>query len=356
MAVAGQWFHASRYARACPIRTDLPFIEAAIEFLLGDDAAHLHGAVLLAASDDALETIAFNREALSARYLLDLSNPTAQQAMLDKLTTYKIAQAAGVATPRYWEISSRAEIDACRAELVYPLIVKPVLSHVYQHRFKTKFLVAHDFEELCAAYQIAAEAQIEVMLVEQIPGPDSRLCSYYTYLEEDGRALFDFTKRIIRRYPTNMGLATYHITDRVEGVREPALQLFRAAELRGLANAEFKLDTRDGQLKLIECNARFTAANGLIARAGLDLSSLVYNRLVGLPLPPLEHYRAGLTLWDPFRDFRAYRELSQRGELSFTGWLRSIMRPQMLPGLALTDPQPGLVRMLKRFRKRGMWR
>ena len=64
-----------------------------------------------------------------------------------------------------------------------------------------------------------------------------------------------------------------------------ALRLFRHVGLRGLANVEFKLDPRDGQYKLIECNARFTAANGLVAKSGIDLGRFVYCRAVGLPLP-----------------------------------------------------------------------
>ena len=91
-----------------------------------------------------------------------------------------------------------------------------------------------------------------MLLVEKVPGPDDLLCSYYTYLDADGEALFDFTKRIIRRFPVGMGNGCYHITDRNPEVREVALKLFRHVGLRGLANAEFKRDQRDGRLKLIE--------------------------------------------------------------------------------------------------------
>lgn len=341
----------SRYARRLPISTELPFQQAAIEFLTGSESDVYAGAVLLAASDDALQAIAQHRGELEHKFRLDLSNPVAQQQMLDKLATYHIADAAGVPTPRYWQATSLTDLDACRDELVFPLIVKPVLSHLFQRKFKTKFIVVETFDELLQAYEVVREAQIEVLLVEMIPGPDSALCSYYTYLDEAGNSLFDFTKRIIRRFPTNMGLATYHVTDHVDGVKEPALRLFRQAGLRGLANAEFKLDVRDNTLKLIECNARFTAANALIAKAGLDLSSLVYNRLVGIPLPRLDNYRDNVTLWDPFRDYKAYRELRCRGELTMLGWLRSVMRPHLFPGFNWSDPQPGIVRLKRRLFK-----
>src|SRR5262249_50667742 len=156
-----------------------------------------------------------------------------------------------------------------------------------------KFFIAQNFAEVQQACALAQEAGVEVMLLEMIPGPDDRLCSYYTYLDAAGTPQFHFTKRIIRRFPVNMGDACYHVTDRNPEVAEVALRLFRQAGLRGLANAEFKRDVRDGQLKLIECNARFTAANGLVAASGLDLAAFVYNRLTGRPLPPLAEYKTG---------------------------------------------------------------
>lgn len=341
-------FH-SRYARKLPIRTDIPFQEAAVEFLTGPAAADYSGSVLLAASDNALQVIAQHREKLQQNFRLDLSRPHAQQRMLDKLTTYQTATQAGVPTPRYWQIDQADELHAHRDDFVYPLIVKPVLSHLFQEKFNSKFIVVNNFEELVESYNSVRDSDLEVMLVEKIPGPDSALCSYYTYLDEDGNALFNFTKRIIRRFPTNMGLATYHVTDRVENVEELALRLFRHAGLQGLANAEFKHDPRDNTLKLIECNARFTAANELIARSGLDLAGFVYNRIVGLPLPPTDNWRSNVTLWDPLRDFQAFRQLRTRGELSFPGWVRSIFRPHIFPCFDWRDPRPMIARMRRRI-------
>ena len=342
----------SRFARPISLNADRPFEAAALDFLLSSASDPLAGSVLLAACDDALELMAENREELSQRFLLDISNPEAQLQMLDKLTTYQLAEKADVPTPKFWRISARTDLPEIEEPLVYPLIVKPVLSHVFQQTFKSKFLIANDSLELDSSLRQVEEAGIDVFLVEKIPGPDSALCSYYTYLDEDGRPLFDFTKRVIRRYPANMGLATYHVTDYVPGVKEPSLRLFQSTGLRGLANAEFKYDARDGRLKLIECNARFTAANGLVARAGIDLGSLVYNRIVGLPLPPGDHFKKGLTLWDPLRDYKAFRELRRGGELTFWQWIRSIARPHQFPSFAWTDPLPALARLMRRFHAR----
>lgn len=341
----------SRFAKVVRLPDAGSFEDSATDWLCGTGSDDLQQSVLLAASDEALSIFAQHHDVLSRRFLMDLCSPVAQQKMLDKRETYILAREAGVQTPKFWQANTASDLEKLRDELVYPIIVKPVLSHIFQQKFRTKFIVAENFKQLCEAFSVAADADIEVLLVEKIPGPDTQLCSYYTWLDEEGNPAFDFTKRIIRRYPTNMGLATYHITDHVEGVKEPAVTLFRHVGLQGLANAEFKYDARDGVLKLIECNARFTAANGLVARAGIDLGAFVYNRLAGLPLPPMNDFRDGLTLWDPMRDFKAFTELRRSGSLTLLGWLRSVARRHCFPGFDLMDPRPGLSRLIRRIRK-----
>jgi D-aspartate ligase len=337
----------SRYVRAIRLPADAPYPQSAMDFLTGNDSNHLKGSVLLAGGDEELEIMAKNRKTLADKFRLDLSNPVAQLMMLDKLATYNAAKEAGVATPQFWQIRSEEDIHRLRDGFIYPLIVKPKVSHVFQRKFKVKFFVAEGFDQVLEAFRVAESADVETLLVEKIPGPDTRYCSYYTYLDEEGNALFDFTKRIIRRYPINMGMASYHITDRVEHVREPSLKLFRHVGLQGLANTEFKYDERDGQLKLIECNARFTAGNSLVARAGFDLGNFVYNRIVGIPQPPLTDFRTGLRMWDPLRDWRAFLELRKRGELAFMQWIASIMHWSSISYFSWRDPLPSIFRLWK---------
>ena len=343
----------ARYCRGTSLINlpkNVPLMEAAFHFLMSPESDYLKGSVLLAASDDALECVAKNREALTSRYLLDSCNATAQLAMLDKLQTYRISQDAGVPTPKFWNVEKDTDLYSFKGGLVYPLLVKPLLSHEFQKKFSQniKFVTANNFQEATEAVELLHSLEIDVLLLEKIPGADTQLCSYYTYMNEDGIPEFDFTKRIIRRYPKNMGLATCHKTDHVPHVKDLAVRLFQAAGLVGLANAEFKWDSRDETLKLIECNARFTAANGLVFRAGLDLASFVYNRLTGLAAPPMDHFQDNLTMWDPARDFRAYRELRKSGEISFNEWLRSILRGHTFPCFQWADPIPALARLLQR--------
>lgn len=337
----------SRYARRLPADGTGPQPDLWLRYLLGPESDDLRGAVLLACNDDAIELLLDHRDALAEKYRLDLCDPGAQRAMLDKLATYRAAAAAGVPTPRFWPAESEQDVEARRDEYTYPLMIKPLYAHEFKKVLKGKYLMANDLDELMAAYRLVSEHDVEVVLLEVIPGPDDLLCSYYTYLDESGEPQFHFTKRIIRRYPEREGFGCYHITDWNPEVRDLGLKLFRHAGLRGVANVEFKRDPRDGRLKLIECNARFTAANGLLAASGIDLGVYVYRRLAGLPpgAPADGAYTRGLRLWYPLDDLLAFLDLRREGRLDLISWVRDVAHPQVLPYFSWSDPVPSAVRL-----------
>jgi len=349
----GAFVNFSRHARPLDVPA-APGDEARAwaEFLLGPKAEPLAGAVLLTCSDPGLELIANHRDALAERFLLDESNPRAQLRMLGKLETYEEAVAAGVPTPAFRIIRSVEEIDAACADLLFPVIVKPRLSHVFEAQTGRKLFVAENADAMAGAVAAIESTGTESLVMEMIPGGDDLLCSYYTYLDEQNRPLFHFTKRIIRRYPLLQGTACYHVTDWIPEAAELGEKLFRHVGLRGLANVEFKRDLRDGKLKLIECNARFTASNCLVARSGIDLAEFVYNRLTGRPAPPTATFKQGVRLWDPIRDFQAYRALSRQGRLTFPGWLKGVLHRQTFPYFSWSDPLPALARLSKPLRAR----
>ena len=322
------------------------------DYLLGSESEHLRGAVLLACNDDAIEMVLDHRDALAERYVLDVCHPEAQRWMLDKLSTYAKAAEAGVPTPRFWRAASVDEVLARRDEYVYPLLVKPLFSHRFKQVMSGKYRVAHGLDELLSEYDAVSRHGIAVVLVEVIPGPATLPCSYYIYLDDDGMPQFHFTKRILRRYPEHEGPACYHITDWNPEVRDLGMKLFRHVGLRGVANVEFKRDPRDGVLKVIECNARFTLGNPLLLASGYDLGRFVYNRLAGVPQPSLpdHEYMRGLRLWFPIQDFLAFLELRREGRLTLGGWLSSVAHRQVLSTWSASDPLPGLVGAAARSR------
>ena len=345
----------SRHARFIRLPQDVRPQDAWARYLLGQESEPLRGAVLLACSDAGIEIILEHRERLADKFVLDIADPSAQRCFLNKLSTYRVSREAGLDTPLFWTADSVEHLEAQKDEFVYPLLVKPLYSHKFVAVFGAKFFRVMDFAELMSAYSRATSHGLDVLLLEEIPGPDDRLCSLFSYVDETGAPLFAYTKRVVRRFPVNRGMGCYHVTDWIPEVRDLGLRLFEHAGLLGLGNVEFKLDQRDGKLKVIECNARFTAANMLLVASGYDLAPFVYGRLVGLPNESLDgkQYTQGLHLWWPGRDFRAFLELRKRRELTLFAWARSLAHRQVLPYFRWDDPMPSAVASSRFFGRVG---
>lgn len=317
------------YSRYCRAHFGVPANQEPADYwrnlLLSDDRG-LDGHILFACSDESIEFIANHFAELQARFILDDGRPELQMAMLDKKRTLEIARANGVPTPNFWLIDKDTDLQALQASITFPVIVKPLHSHKFTRVFHKKlFIIENSFDELIEKVEMARAHGLEIMIMEMIPGPDDLLSSYYTYIDRAGRPLFHYTKRILRRYPTNRGNACYHITEWLPETAKLGQTFFEAIGFHGLGNIEFKCDSRDGQLKMIEVNARFTAAQELLVRSGAPIHLILYCHLTNQPAPHFDRYTQFLTYWYPLQDLLAFLELHGRGELSFFGWVKSLL-------------------------------
>lgn len=341
----------SRFSRFIPLRESGDLQRTWLDWLRGEGRDRLRGAVLLPCSDDGLELLARHRRCLGADYVLPEANDEVTLAMLDKARTYALANERGFAAPRIWHCRSEEALERALPEIPYPSALKPCHSHVFQRHFPgRKLFVLHHEGELREVFQKTRDLGLEMLITELIPGPDEQHCSYYTYLDEEGRPLLHFTKRKLRQHPTYFGIGTYHVTDWNPEVADLGLSYFQAMGLRGIGNVEFKRDSRDGGLKLIECNPRFTASNEILALSGIDFSLFVYNRLTGRPLPPAGSYKSGVHLVRPLEDFLAFQGYRRRGEMSLGRWLLSLCHRQHLAYFHWSDPWPSIAHGLYQIR------
>jgi len=320
---------------------------------LQDNATRLPGAVLLPCNDDALELISASRGTLEELgYRAFEADDEVLAAMLDKRRTAELAARAGVPAPLTMMIEDAASLQRAAAQIGFPCGLKPLHSHMLaRHGGWGKVVIARDETHLHELFAQLEALGVGVIATEIIPGEDDRYLSYYSYIDENGEPLLHFTKQKLRGHPPRVGLCSYHLATRDPDVMEMGLRFFQGVGVRGLANVEFKLDPRDGVLKLIECNHRFTAANELLRLSGLDLALLTYERALGRPGPDVSNYRAGMRLLNPVDDVNAYRALRAEGKLSTAGWLCSLAHPVRLPLLRWNDPAPELFSLVRRARR-----
>ncbi|GAB1257181.1 hypothetical protein NBRC116494_16830 [Aurantivibrio plasticivorans] len=340
----------AKYSRCCSqfyspgSNQDLPSLWR--EILLENPREELVGRVVLCCSDEAIDFVSRNHEKLSSQYLLEINDPDLQLSLLDKFATVEMAKKIGIPTPSCW---AHIESDPFyrSIDIQFPVLVKPIHSHLYRKVFKFKLLPVENREELEAHLKEVYSNGLEVMITEYVPGPDDLLCSYYTYVDESGKFLFDYTKSVIRRFPKNFGGGCYHISKWQPDVAELGKRFFEGIGYRGLGNIEFKRDPRDNTLKLIECNPRFTAAHELLVQSGMSTDKVVYSHLMGQPANAPTTFKDDKRLIYLWRDFSSFRQRKALGELTFIQWIKSIAAPQVFPYFRLSDPLPAVYQYVK---------
>lgn len=342
-----------RYSRHCASFEDLGTGSGVQERWMEWLTRTRSGAVLLPCDDDALELIARNRSRLLALgYRPFEADDEVLLAMLDKDETYRLARRIGVASPLTAAVRTETDLQDLQ-DLRFPCALKPIHSHVFAHKFgrSLKAFTVNSRGELDALLAELLELGIEMLVTEIVPGAEDQFGGYYAYME-DGEPLFELTKRKLRQYPPVFGMGCYHVTTHDAEVAEVGLRFLRGVGARGLANVEVKRDERDGELKLIECNHRFTAINELLRLAGVDVAAYTYSRLAGVPVDPPGEYRDGVRLWYPFQDSRAALAMMRSGTLSLGQWMRSIGHRQHMPLFEISDPLPTLGLGQARLRRR----
>src|SRR5712691_10045831 len=125
-------------------------------------------------------------------------------------------------------------------------------------------------------------------------------------------------------HPTDFGDSTYMVSvplEAVQGAVEILNRLLEALQYRGVFEAEFKHDQRDGRDKLLEVPAPVGFV-GFNAACGVDVCEMAYRDALGLTVEPVINYEVDRRCVQP----RLCRELVRNGRLTPWAWGRSLGR------------------------------
>jgi D-aspartate ligase len=305
-----------------------------VEFML-KLAAKLGGrAVLIPSADLFVTAVGDHAEELAGRFIFPRAAIAAQALLATKQRQYDIAGTHGLPVPRTQFIRSAEELKAFGAGARFPCLLKPVHFREWQ-RFPAghplsfeKVAVAASADELDAKYRMASEVTPEVVVQEVIAGPDTAKLVYLSCYAGDGRRLGSCVLRQLRTDPIGFGSAS---------IVEPALDLeadtlcdgfLRSLGYVGLCEIELKRDVRDGSLKMIEANPRYSVTADAAPYLGVDLGWLHYLDLIGQPVAPVEaQHRPDFRHIVLRRDFASFSSYLRQGALTWKDLVRSYRPP-----------------------------
>ena len=277
-----------------------------------------------------------HRDALGERFRFAIGERELVEQLVDKERFQQLAGRLELPVPAARRVTA-GTADADGIDLAFPVVAKPVTRHPESWRPLTqgKALLVNDAGELRSLFERLAGSELELLIQEYIPGPESLIESYHVYVDEGGGTAGEFTGRKIRTYPATHGFSTALAITESPDVRDLGRELTRRLGLTGVAKFDFKRGP-DGRLHLLEVNPRFNLWHHPGAVAGVNLPALVYADVMGLPRPVVAKARPGVRWVHMAHDPMAAREAG----MSPLRWAVSALRSEAKSGFSWDDPLP----------------
>jgi D-aspartate ligase len=296
--------------------------------------------VLFPTSDESAALLSKFHTQLSRHFRVSTPTWDVLRWAYDKRLTYRLAAEQQVAYPSTVYPATEADLRS----VTFPAILKPA-THATNNRFTAdKAWPVTNREELLHRYREARELiPSDLILVqERIPGGGESQFSYAA-LCCDGQPIASLTARRTRQYPIDFGYSSSFVeTLDVPEIVAPSQRLLAAIRYTGIVEVEYKFDARDGRYKLLDINPRLWTWAPLGARAGIDFPYLLWQMMVGQPVPE-QAGRTGVRWIRLSTDLPAAIHLILRSRLSPGEYRRSLRSPVEFSVMALDDPLPGLL-------------
>lgn len=207
---------------------------------------------------------------------------------LDKSFLYNEAERLGIPYPQTYYAKNSNDMICATQMLAYPILIKPAITVGFSNVYK-KAIIVNDENELIAVRNEIDElglSDYELIMQEMIPGSVENLFTFSSYSDKNGDVKAYSIGHKIRQTPPETGTITSGRVVNHHDLVPLGISFIKALRYHGIANTEFKYDSRDGKFKLIEINPRPGLWNYSATAAGVNLSWIAYQNVVlGLSEP-----------------------------------------------------------------------
>ena len=231
------------------------------------------GGKVFISSDDFLDFFNRNRERLS---FLDSEIPNTEllSSLQNKFFQYEVCVKNGINAPVTFKVSDNLE----KKSLPYPIFLKGLEVNSWRGHYggSLKGFVINDQKELENWMDVHPYNSIPTIAQSLIIGPDENHFKYCAYRNRNGEIQAEFMLQKLIQYPIGFGIGAATKSIFNEELLKQGRALFDSIDYLGVGSAEFKLDNRDGKLKLIELNPRYWQQNYQATACGLNFPLIQY--------------------------------------------------------------------------------
>ena len=290
--------------------------------------------VLIPSADQFVTAIADHAAALEPHYIFRPASVVTQALLATKKRQYEIADLNGLPVPKTRFIESVEQLRSFASEAQFPCLMKPVHFREWEKLpaghplLNQKISLASSTTALEESYSTVESVTPAVVLQEIIEGPDDAKMVYLSCYGQGGRRLGSCLVRELRTTPIYFGSASV-----VEPFSDPEIDalcdnFFRSIGYEGLCELELKRDSRDGRVKLIEANPRYSVTADAAPYAGVDLGWLHYQDLIGEPVAPVGWNGRNFHHIVLSRDVNCFRSYLEAGLTTWGGIARTYRSPE----------------------------
>lgn len=301
-------------------------------------------AVLMPCSDRWSNAVAGLPKVLGDRFPASFSTGRAVEVLTDKNQLRQCLERLGIPGPRTIPVVGPRDLTAIPDGEIPQFFLKPVDSQSFSRHFRQKAFTVKDREDAIARLSEMRAAGFEAVFQQYVEGPMDAHYFVDGFVDNSGEIKALFARRRLLMFPVDFGNSTLMVSVPLDEV-SPALESLRVLladlEFRGIFNAEFKQDERDGLFKLLEVNVRPWWFVEFAAIAGVDVCTMAYRDALGLEVEPVFEYELNLRHMMLSQHLRAFLQLRREGQLTVSSWLRE-SRGASDAVFRWSDPLPGL--------------
>lgn len=297
-------------------------------------------AVLFPAHDRYVTFISNHSSELKKWYIFSSSlQPEVTDIFVNKKRFYEICIDNEIDIPRTYYPKGIDDIVYISRNIQFPCIIKPFFSHLWRRKLHgRKVIELQDQETLIEQYHRISAWDGGFMIQEVIPGPENSIYVFGGYFDRQSRPLTTFTGRKLRQYPPNFGSGSLVESYTYDELTDLSVSLLSKLGVHGIYTTEFKRDSRDGKLKMIEINQRAALWFALTGAAGVKVVYSAYRDLIGEEVDQnICNQLDGIRWVYLQRDVLASLHYFLRSELSIADWIVSMKGKKVYALLSRDD-------------------
>jgi len=222
-----------------------------------------------------------------------LSEPALLQRLLAKSSVIRLVGEAGIPIPKTLFPASESEMETLGRTLNFPCVIKGEGGESSRtiRIVKSQGEMQASYREVLHGGNSGAAGM--PYLQEFLTGPTYSVGGLF----QNGKAIRMCAVRMALMEPYKAGLMVKGVTERPAKLIENAQRVFETLNYTGYGDADFVLDSRDGQFKFLEVNPEVWANIGVVEHAAVDFHGPYHAMARGESVAPDLAFREGVPFY-----------------------------------------------------------